>query len=163
MNIEGNEVPIPFNLNTLYKVFSKEFAKKLEKKLLNLFEYGAKIPILELKKKAKELKDKDLEFLTEYIYKNVFLNYTKKQWDISPENLDGVTERVPILISKDDRYFQDIYQVIPKEGYTKLFEKMINNKNIKVLLKTDYKEIIKLKNKKLYLFNEEFKGIFIKF
>jgi UDP-galactopyranose mutase len=49
---------------------------------------------------------------------------------------------VPIYISRDDRYFQDTYQGIPKEGYTKIIEKMLSNKNIKVLLNTDYKEVI---------------------
>ncbi|ADG12892.1 UDP-galactopyranose mutase [Methanocaldococcus infernus ME] len=97
------------------------------------------------------------------MYEKVFLNYTRKQWDLEPEELMGVTDRVPILISRDDRYFQDKYQVMPKEGYTKMFERMLSSKNIKIMLNTDYKEIVKIDfdEGKVYLFNNEFKGIFI--
>jgi len=161
--IEGKKVPLPFNLNSLYLVFTKEFAKKLEIKLIQNFGYNKKLPILELRKKAKQINDDGLEFLATYVYEKVFLNYTRKQWNEEPGNLFGVTERVPILISRDDRYFQDRYQFMPKEGYTKIFERMVNKENIKILLNTDYKQIINVdfENKKVYLFGKEFKGIFV--
>lgn len=55
--------------------------------------------------------DKDLEFLAEYVYQKVFLGYTLKQWGMKPEDLDpAVTGRVPVYVSKDNRYFQDKYQ-----------------------------------------------------
>jgi len=161
--IDGEKIPIPFNLNSLYALLPLEYAKKLEKKLIENFGYGVKIPILELKRKAKEIKDKDLEFLADFIFEKVFLNYTRKQWEEEPENLLGVTERVPILISKDDRYFQDKYQFMPKDGYTKMFERMLNSRNIKILLNTDYKEVVDIdfEKGKVYLFGKEFEGIFI--
>ncbi|MEO1685369.1 MAG: UDP-galactopyranose mutase, partial [Cyanobacteria bacterium J06631_12] len=66
-----------------------------------------------------------------------------KQWNLKPEELDsGVTARVPIYISRDNRYFQDPYQAMPKHGYTAMFQRMINHPLIKVLLNTDYKEVI---------------------
>jgi UDP-galactopyranose mutase len=72
----------------------------------------------------------------------VFLHYTTKQWGVSPKDVDGaVTARVPVYLSKDNRYFQDKYQGIPLEGYTKLVENMLNHKNIKVKLKTDFKDV----------------------
>jgi len=139
--IDGKFVPIPFNLNSLYKLFSEEKVKKLEDKLIKKYGFNKKIPILELKK----TNDKDLKFLANFIYRKIYLNYTQKQWGKKPENIDPrVTARVPIIISRDDRYFQDKYQGIPKEGYTKMFEKMLKNKDIKVILGTDYK---KIKNK----------------
>ena len=137
--IEGKKVPIPFNLNTLYALFPPRYAEKLENQLLENFGFGVKVPILKLR----EMKIGDLDFLADYIYKNVFLNYTTKQWNLKPEELDrGVTGRVPVYISRDDRYFQDRYQAMPKLGYTEMFRKMLDHPNIKVLLNSDYREII---------------------
>ena len=136
--IDGIETAIPFNFNTLHEVFPASLAKRLEKKLLEKFEYNKKVPILEFQKQD----DKDLKFLADYIYEKVFLHYTTKQWGVSPNDVDGaVTARVPVYISKDNRYFQDKYQGIPLEGYTKLVENMLNHPNIELRLNTDYKDI----------------------
>jgi UDP-galactopyranose mutase len=136
--IDGIETTIPFNFNTLYDVFPKTLAKRLEEKLLEKFEYNKKVPILEFQKQD----DEDLKFLANYVYEKVFLHYTTKQWGVSPKDVDGaVTARVPVYLSKDNRYFQDKYQGIPLEGYTKLVENMLNHKYIKVKLKTDFKDV----------------------
>ena len=155
--IDGKKVPIPFNFNSLYEVFPNSLAKKFEEKLLKNFEYNSKVPILELKKS----KDKDLQFLADFIYKKIFLNYTAKQWGMKPEEMDlSVTARVPIFIGKDNRYFNDKYQTVPKYGYTKLFKNMLNNKNIKLMLNTDFKEVIQInfENKRIYFLNQKLKG-----
>jgi UDP-galactopyranose mutase len=137
--IDGQKVPIPFNLNSLYALFPPKYAEKLEGQLLEHFGFGVKVPILKLR----ESSSGDLEFLANYIYEKIFLNYTIKQWNLKPEELDkGVTGRVPVYISRDNRYFQDPYQGMPKLGYTEMFRRMIAHPNIKVLLNTDYREIM---------------------
>ena len=134
-NVDGILVPVPFNLNSIYKCFPKLLAENLEKKLLEKYKYGEKIPILQLKKENDDL----LKMLADFIYSKVFLGYTVKQWDLKPEDLDeSVTARIPVFISRDDRYFQDKYQGIPKQGYTKLVEKMLARPNIHLLLNTDF-------------------------
>ena len=86
--------------------------------------------------------DEELKFLAEYIYENVFLHYTEKQWGKSPNEIDGaVTARVPVYLSRDDRYFQDRFQGIPLEGYTKMIENMLDHPNITVKLNTSFKDI----------------------
>ncbi len=136
--IDGIETHIPFNFNTLYDVFPQTLARRLEEKLLEKFEINKKVPILEFQKQD----DEDLKFLANYVYEKIFLHYTNKQWGGNPNEVDGaVTARVPVYLSKDNRYFQDKYQGIPLEGYTKLVENMLNHKNIKVKLNTDYKNI----------------------
>ena len=138
--VEGQEIPLPFNLNSLHQLFPENIAERLEEKLVDFFGWGVKVPILELKKKE----DPDLEFLAEYIYHHVFLHYTLKQWGKTPEELDAfVTSRVPILISKDDRYFQDTYQGIPLQGYTAMMEKMKDHPLIKIQLNTCYEDVKK--------------------
>ena len=77
--------------------------------------------------------------LTKYVYEKVFLHYTTKQWGKSPEEIDNsVTARVPVYISRDDRYFQDKYQGIPLNGYTKMVEKILDHPLIEVKLNTEY-------------------------
>jgi UDP-galactopyranose mutase len=96
--IDGHEVPVPFNLNSIRKIFPNRLADRLEQKLLETSSFNAKVPILELLK----TKDKNLIFLANYIYEKVFLNYTLKQWCTKPEELDkSVTARVTVCISMD--------------------------------------------------------------
>ena len=136
--IDGQEVPIPFNLNSIHQVFPKSIADKLEKKLIEKFGFNVKVPILQLRK----ANDEDLTFLADFVYEKIFLHYTLKQWGMTPEDLDpAVTGRVPVYISRDNRYFQDIYQGIPMSGYTPVIEKMLDNPLITVRLKTDFKAI----------------------
>ncbi len=135
--LDGIETHIPFNFNTLYDVFPKSFAARLEQKLLDVFEINTKVPILEFQKQD----DDDLKFLANYVYEKIFLHYTTKQWGVAPEEVDGaVTARVPVYLSKDNRYFQDKYQGIPLDGYTKVVEKMLDNKNIKIKTGVDFSE-----------------------
>lgn len=155
--VDGKKIPIPFNLNSLYEVFSPSLAKRLEDKLLSKYKHGAKVPILELRK----TNDQDLKFLANYIYKKIFVNYTAKQWGRKPEEIDPeVTARVPVVISRDNKYFTDKYQGVPKEGYTKIFERMLAHPNIKILLNTNFKEVLKvdLESRKIYFLGQEFKG-----
>lgn len=136
--INNIKTPIPFNFNSLKDLFPKDFATKLEKKILEKFKYSSKIPILEFQNQD----DEDLKFIADFIYQNVFLNYTLKQWGFSPENLDkSVTSRVPVYISHDNNYFQDKFQGIPKLGYTNLINKMLDNHNIEIRLNTDFKDL----------------------
>jgi UDP-galactopyranose mutase len=139
-HIDGINAPLPFNLNTIDALLPSGLASRLVEKLIAAYGYGARVPIL----KMKEHDDKDIKFLADFVYEKVFLHYTIKQWGIKPDEIDPfVTARVPVLISRDDRYFQDPYQGIPRHGYTRMFERMLDRENIHLLLNTDYKKIIK--------------------
>ncbi len=134
--VDGQFIPVPFNLNSLYMLFPTSMAQKLESILLKHYTYGSKVSILEIQKIPQ------LSLLSQYIYEKIFLHYTLKQWQCKPNELDSsVFERVPISISKDDRYFYDKYQGIPMQGYTKMCENMINNKNISIRLNTKWQEV----------------------
>jgi len=153
--IDGKKVKIPFNLNTLYEVFPNSLAIKLEEKLLNIFNYNSKVPILELKNST----DKDLQFLADFVYEKIFVHYTAKQWGMKPEEMDSaVTARVPVFIGRDNRYFNDQYQIIPKNGYTELFKKILNNKNIKIMLNTQFNEVCKITQDRFELMGATFNG-----
>jgi UDP-galactopyranose mutase len=78
------------------------------------------------------------------LYEKLIKDYTFKQWNKYPHELDkSVLERIPIRSNFDTRYFSDKYQVLPHKGYTHFFHKILDNKNIQVLLSTDYFEYSK--------------------
>jgi len=136
--VEGNPLPVPFNIDSIYGAFPPYMAETLTRKLIERHGFGKKVPILKLM----EQEDGDLKFLATYVYEHVFKNYTQKQWNLRPEDLDpGVTARVPIYVSRDGRYFQDRYQAMPLEGYTKMFERLLSHPNITVSLSTSYDEV----------------------
>lgn len=144
--IDDKFVPIPFSLKSMEMLFDNDRASELKKKLINEYGKDKKVTISELRKQD----SLDLSELADYVYNKVFLNYTKKQWNLLPEQLgEGVTGRVPVYISYDERYFQDKYQFMPANGYTKLFEKMLDHENIKIHLNCDAISKIEIRNDKL--------------
>jgi len=156
-HIDGRLVPIPFNLNTLRQLLPEGMAERLEDKLVREFGYPARVPILKLR----ETDDDDLKWLAGYVYEKVFLHYTTKQWGMKPEELDpSVTGRVPVSVSRDDRYFQDDYQGMPADGYTALIGRMLDHPNIKLLLNTDYREVLETDwtDGTMKLFGQPFEG-----
>ena len=139
--IDGQKVPIPFNFNSINKVFPEITARRLQKKLLKRYGQDTKIPILKLR----EERDEDLKSLADFVYEKVFLNYSAKQWGVRPDDIDpAVTARVPVFIGWDDRYFNDQYQGIPMDGYTGIFTRMLCHSNIEILLNTDFREVMKV-------------------
>ena len=157
--IEGQKIPIPFNFNSIDKVFPENVARRLEKKLLGRYGSDAKIPILKLR----EENDEDLKLLVDYIYEKIFLNYSAKQWGVKPEDIDAaVTARVPVFIGRDDRYFNDHYQAVPVDGYSVIFKKMLHHSNIEILLNTDFREVMRIDDTGRILFEgEKFSGTVI--
>ena len=133
--VDGNLIPMPITVETINKLYNlnlscdevEEFLKKQA------------VPIGEIKTS----KDVALSKVGLDIYQKIFETYTQKQWGLDPGQIDtSVISRIPIRLNRDTRYFNDRYQGMPKHGYTKMCENMASNKNIKILLNTDYKEVI---------------------
>jgi len=137
--IDGKMVPVPFNLNSLHALFPAAQADRLENELLAQFGPESRVPILQLRKTT----NKHLRELADYIYDNMFVGYTAKQWNMKPEELDtSVTNRVMVGITRDNRYFQDAFQCLPSDGYTNMFRKMLTHENIHMVLGTDYRALL---------------------
>lgn len=156
-HVDGVDVPVPFNLNSITKLFPNQFADKIINKLIERFGYGVRITIMDLLDEA----DEDIKYLANYVYQKIYLNYTRKQWGHTPEEMDGrIIGRMPLSISRDDRYSPDRYQGIPRSGYNKLFKKMLDHNNVKVMLNTDYQEIITLnhRTKQIKFMGQPFEG-----
>ena len=142
------QYPVPFNLTSLETAFGPEEGKKLGDKLIAAYGAEKKVTILELRQNP----DPEISALADYVYEHVFVHYTMKQWGQKPEDIDpNTTARVPVFLSRDDRYFEDAYQGMPLEGYTKMFEKMLDHPNIEVLLNTDVRQYLSLEEYDIFL------------
>ena len=138
-NVYGTYMPVPFNKNSMEIAFGSEEAARLTAKLIETFGDERKVTINELR----SLDDPDLAKVADYIYANVFLYYTQKQWGLTPEEVDpSVTARVPVFLSRDNRYFQDAHQGMPLHGYTPLFESMLDYEGIEVRCGVDAREML---------------------
>jgi len=154
-NVYGKYIPIPFNLNSIRMVYEKEKAEDIIEKLISEYGKETAIPILRLR----ENKDEAIRELADYVYENVFVKYTGKQWGLKPDEIDpAVTARVPVILTEKDGYFTDEYQAMPKEGYTALFKKMLAHPDIDIRLNTSAKDILKLENGKILFECAEFEG-----
>ncbi|HSU49875.1 MAG TPA: UDP-galactopyranose mutase [Segetibacter sp.] len=134
-NVDGQLLPIPINLNTINKYYGLNLnGLEVEEFLASRAEKTYPI---------KTSEDVVVSKVGRELYEKFFRGYTRKQWDLDPSELDAsVTARVPTRTNKDDRYFTDTYQSMPSHGYTKMFEKMLSHPNIKIMLNTDYEEVM---------------------
>lgn len=154
-NVYGELLPVPFNLNTLRKVYGKEKAAELERLLLAEYGEGSRVPIMKLK----ENPNPEIKAIADYVYEHIFLHYTVKQWGQTPEEISPeVTGRVPVLLSYDNRYFQDKYQGMPKDGYTALFQRMLDHPGITVRTSVDCRECLQFAGDKTLFEGREFQG-----
>ena len=147
--------PVPFNLTSLETAFGAEEGKRLGDKLIAAYGAEKKVTILELRQNP----DPEISALADYVYEHVFVHYTMKQWGQTPEEIDpNTTARVPVFLSRDDRYFQDTYQGMPAEGYTDLFFNMLSHPNITVELGVNALDFLDVSGEQILLGGEPFVG-----
>jgi UDP-galactopyranose mutase len=132
--VDGQLVPMPINLDTINLLYGLK---------LTSFEVAAFLQkVAEPRETIRTSEDVIVSKVGRELYEKFFRNYTRKQWDLDPSELDAsVAARVPVRTNRDDRYFTDTYQAMPKHGFTRMFERMLAHPNIKVLLNADYREV----------------------
>ena len=133
-SVDGQLLPIPINLNTINRMYGTNFTSfQLEEFFSSVAEPCPQIRTSE---------DVIVSRVGRELYDKFFRNYTRKQWGLDPSELDAaVTARVPVRTNSDDRYFTDMYQVMPRHGYTRMFGRMLTHPNIMILLNADYREV----------------------
>ncbi|HSU18895.1 MAG TPA: UDP-galactopyranose mutase [Acidobacteriaceae bacterium] len=133
-SVDGQLVPMPINADTLNKLYGLNLTcQQVEQYLASVAEPCEKIRTSE---------DVVVSRIGRDLYEKFFRNYTRKQWDLDPSELDSsVTSRVPVRTTRDDRYFTDKFQAMPLHGYTRMFEKILDHPNIRIMLNTDYTDL----------------------
>ncbi len=133
-SVDGQLLPIPINLDTLNRLYGLN---------MNAFEAAKFLEsVAEKKDQLRTSEDVVVNRIGRELYEKFFRNYTRKQWDMDPSELDAaVTARVPVRTNRDDRYFTDTYQAMPLHGYTRMFERMLDHPNIKILLNANFRDV----------------------
>ncbi|MFD2247364.1 UDP-galactopyranose mutase [Pontibacter ruber] len=134
-SVDGQLVPMPINLDTINKLYGLS---------LTSFEVDDFFKsVAEEVTPVRTSEDVVVSKVGRELYEKFFRNYTRKQWGMDPSELDkSVTSRVPVRTNRDDRYFTDTYQAMPLHGFTCMFEKLLAHPNIKIMLNTDYHDIL---------------------
>jgi UDP-galactopyranose mutase len=134
-HVRGQLVPIPINRTTLNKLF--DAGLKTDEDAAEYLASRAE-PVEEIRTSE----DVVVNAVGQELYKLFFRGYTRKQWGLDPSELDKqVTSRIPTRTNEDDRYFSDTFQAMPLEGYTKMFERMLDNPLIDVRTGVDFAEL----------------------
>jgi UDP-galactopyranose mutase len=133
-SVDGQLVPIPINLDTINKLYGLNLTSfQMEEFLASR---------AERKEHIRTSEDVVVSKVGRELYEKFFRGYTRKQWGLDPSELDAqVTARVPTRTNRDDRYFTDTYQAMPRRGFTRLFENMLDHPHINILLNTDYRTV----------------------
>src|SRR6266568_2741243 len=126
-SVDGQLVPIPINLDTINRLYGLS---------LNSFQMEEFLASrAEPKTEIRTSEDVVVSKVGRELYEKFFRGYTRKQWGLDPSELDAqVTARVPTRFNRDDRYFTDAYQAMPKHGFTRMFANMLDHPNISILI-----------------------------
>src|ERR1041385_4065072 len=132
--VDGQLVPIPINLETINQLYGLNLSSSELEKWFN--------SVAEPREQIRTSEDVVISKVGRELYEKFFRGYTRKQWGLDPSELDAqVTARVPTRTNRDDRYFTDTYQAMPKHGFTRMFENMLDHPNIKIMLNADYRDV----------------------
>ncbi|MGA8027865.1 MAG: UDP-galactopyranose mutase [Bryobacteraceae bacterium] len=136
-SVDGKLVPVPINRDTVNLLYDLNLT--CDEEVESFFASKA-----EARASIRTSEDVVVSKVGRDLYEKLFRNYTRKQWGKDPSQLDAqVTARIPVRTNTDDRYFSDRYQAMPKHGYTRMFENMLDHDNIELILGCDYRDVLK--------------------
>ncbi len=132
----GQLLPVPINRTTINKFFGLDLATDdAAEAFLN--------QQAEIVPQIRTSEDVVVGRVGRPLYEAFFRGYTRKQWGVDPSELDkSVTARVPVRTNTDDRYFNDRHQLMPKHGYTAMFERLLDHPDITVRTGTEYRDVM---------------------
>jgi UDP-galactopyranose mutase len=133
---QGRVFSMPINLSTINQYYGKAFSPAEAKTFLDQEVARDRVA------NPKNLEEQAINLIGRPLYEAFIRGYTAKQWETDPTKLPAnIITRLPVRYHYDDRYFSDIYEGIPTDGYTKIFERMLKNPKITVKLGTDFFDI----------------------
>ncbi len=156
-DINKKLVPFPINFKSIELLFEPQKACEIKQKLEQHFGLNTKVSVFDLINSAEQ----SIKDFGQFVFDNMFKNYTAKQWGVAPEKVSrDAINRVPVIIGYNEDYFSDSFQFMPKDGFTKLFENMLDHNNITVRLNTDAKQVLNFdfETNKIMFENEVFNG-----
>jgi UDP-galactopyranose mutase len=133
--VDGRFVPMPINRRTVQALHGVELADEQDT--------AAYLESLSEPREAmRTSEDSVVAKVGRDLYERLFRGYTRKQWDLDPSQLHAsVCARIPVRANDDERYFGDSFQQMPANGYTAMFERILDHPNITVRTGVDYDEV----------------------
>ena len=154
-HVSGQLFPIPINRTTINNLYGLQL--ETDEDVSNWLANRA-VAVADVR----TAEDVVLSQVGRDLYETFFRGYTRKQWGLDPSQLDRtVTARVPTRTNTDDRYFTDSFQNMPRHGFTRMFENMLDHPNIQIMLNANYKDVAKQVRYKRLIFTgpiDEFFG-----
>lgn len=153
--IDGKYLPLPINFNSILSLYGNKKGEVIIKKLLEKYKDKSEINILELI----ENNDLVIRSFAEDIYEKVFVGYNVKMWGKQPDEIDReVVGRSPIRLTYVDKKSKCLYEVVPEQGYSAMFKKMLVSDLITLKFNVDAKNLISLKDENIMIENEKYMG-----
>lgn len=133
-SVEGKLVPFPINAATIEALYGL----KLDEPGIDAFYRAQAETIADVRTFEHAVVSK----IGRRLYETFIRNYTRKQWGLEPSDLDAsIAARIPARCNRDDRYFTDKHQVMPRFGFTPMFQRMLDHPRITLLLQADFETI----------------------
>jgi UDP-galactopyranose mutase len=133
-HVDGKLLPFPINVDTVNGLYGTQWTPSE----VELFFRTQAVAVADVKTSEDAVVSK----IGRELYEKFFRHYTRKQWGLDPSELDAsVAARLPARANHDDRYFTDAYQAMPRDGYTSLFERMLDHRLIRLALGADYRDV----------------------
>src|SRR5262249_6562948 len=134
--VDGQLLPIPINRTTVNRLYGLDL--QTEEECQTFFDSLAE-PV----EQCRTSEDVVVSKVGRELYEKLFRGYTRQQWGMDTSELDAkVTALIPTRTNTDELYFTDEFQAMPLHGYTRMFEKMLAHPNIKIMVNTDYRDIV---------------------
>lgn len=154
----GKTTPSPFNFQTIDDFYEPEEAETLKNALLSAYPGRDKVTIVELL----ESREPIIRGYAQFLFEHDYSLYTAKQWGVSPAEIDpSVLKRVPVLLSYKDGYFDDKWQMVPRDGYTRWFEELLDHENIQVHLNVEALDRMEIRENRVWVDGKPFDGTVI--
>jgi len=134
-SVDGKLLPMPINRDTINGLYGLELSTDADVEAFYAHRRQER-PLIQTSEDAVVAK------VGWELYEKFFRGYTRKQWELDPKDLHAsVCARIPIRTNTDDRYFTDWFQKMPADGYTAMFERILDQSGIEVRLETSYDEV----------------------
>lgn len=132
---EGRVFSLPINLHTINQFFGTAMTPAQAREFIEGQVQRGPAPPANFEEQA-------LHFIGAPLYEAFFEGYTRKQWGIEPRDLPAaILKRLPVRFDYNDNYFDHPWQGIPRDGYTRLVERMLDHPKIEVRLGCRFEEL----------------------
>ncbi len=130
---KGQVFSMPINLGTICQFMGRHLTPDEARKLVS--DQASELN----GRKPGNLEEKAISLIGRPLYEAFIRDYTHKQWQADPRDLpESIIARLPVRYTFDNRYFNDTFEGLPADGYTRVFDNMLSSPRISVQLDADY-------------------------